>query len=506
MELITRPDQHFTIMSYNVQMIPVPISTKINIGYRQKTLEKYICELDDIYNADILVLNEVFTKQAYNMFTTGEIKKRFPYHTSILGGKIKNKINYEDDNDDDEYYNTDLFSKNIERDIKEFISNDYCNNDIYDKIGEENQECGCSNTGSQIYKNEIKNRKKQKSINSNGLFCNGSEKNANVSIREEGKNNNTCSDKSIKNNINNTNKFNNQNCETCKDENNKINGNNMISSTCYTINDSKDIMKKKKKKKKQRKKEKRKEDPPPFDSISGEPKFRHFLNGGIIVLSKHKILQKHALIFENSKFPEMFSAKGAIYLKFNIKNNVIHVVATHLHAGNNKSDEKCRLKQIEELTKWVYHGIPSTFINKYEPLFFVGDFNIRYIKDEKFFKEITSNKYLNCVVTNNTLETTYDSSINDYCRYVEDDFEHKYVDTLDYILVSKDSNVKTIVPQTAVQRDYKPISIFKTMLCCIPYQSINIHHASDHFPIYATFKLPNDNYNLSEHDCKNKNI
>ncbi|ETB61904.1 hypothetical protein YYC_01701 [Plasmodium yoelii 17X] len=504
MELITPPDQHFTIMSYNVQMIPVPISTKINIGYRQKTLEKYICELDNIYNTDILVLNEVFTKQAYNMLTTGEIKKRFPYHTNILGEKVKNKIHdYEDDEDDDDD-DDDLFSKNIERDIKEFISNDYCNNGIYDKIGEQNQECGCNHTNSQINKNEKKNSKKKKSVNSNGQFCNGNEKNANSSLPEKDTNNNSCSNKSIKNNINNTNKLNNKNCEKCKEENNKINENNLISSPCSTISHTNDTMKKiKKKQKKQKKKQKRKENPPPFDSVSGGPKFRHFLNGGIIVLSKHKISQKHALIFENCKFPEMFSAKGAIYLKFNVKNNVIHLVATHLHAGNTKSDEKCRRKQIEELTKWVYNGVPSKFIKKSEPLFFVGDFNIRYIKDENFFKEITSSKYLNCTVTNNTLETTYDSSINDYCRYIEDDFEHKYVDTLDYILVSKNSNIKTIVPQTAVQHGYKPISIFKTILCCIPYQSINIHHASDHFPIYATFKFPSNNYSLSENDCKN---
>ncbi|SCM25632.1 sphingomyelin phosphodiesterase, putative [Plasmodium chabaudi adami] len=469
MALATSPDQHFTIMSYNVQMIHVPLSRKINVGHRQKTLGKYICELDDIYNIDVLALNEVFTKQAYEMLTTGEIKKRFPYHTKILGDKTKSKLSDEDDNDDeeddddDEYYNNDLFSKNIERDIKEYISNDCCNDDIYNENEENKQECGCDDTESQNIKNEIKNKKN--CINSNSKLCNGT--NANNSLRGVNGNNITHSDSSIKNNINSINKLNNvnatkkekdeinrkiastdnKNCESCEEENNKTNGDNM---------------------------------------------FRHFLNGGIIVLSKHKITHNHALIFENCKFPEMFSAKGAIYIKTNIENRSINIVTTHLQAGNSKGDEKCRRKQIDELSKWVYQGPPSEFIKKGEPLFFVGDFNIRYIKDEDFFKEVTSSKYLNCTVTNNTLETTYDSSINDYCEYAEDDFDHKYVDTLDYILVSKDSNVTTIIPQTAVQRGYKPISIFRTILCCIPYQSINIHHASDHFPIYATFKLPDE--------------
>ncbi|VTZ71230.1 sphingomyelin phosphodiesterase, putative [Plasmodium chabaudi chabaudi] len=510
MALATSPDQHFTIMSYNVQMIHVPLSRKINVGHRQKTLGKYICELDDIYNIDVLALNEVFTKQAYEMLTTGEIKKRFPYHTKILGDKTKSKLLDEDDNDDeedyddDEYYNNDLFSKNIERDIKEYVSNDCCNDNIYNENEENGQECGCDDTESQNIKNEIQNKKN--CINSNGKLCNGTETNVNNSLRGVNGNNITPSDSSIKNNINSINKLNNvnatkkekdemnrkiastdnKNCESCEEENNETNGDNMVFSPSPLLNNAKDAIKKKKKD------EKKYEDPPPFDSISGGPKFRHFLNGGIIVLSKHKITHKHALIFENCKFPEMFSAKGAIYIKTNIENRSVNIVTTHLHAGNSKGDEKCRRKQIDELSKWVYQGPPSEFIKKGEPLFFVGDFNIRYIKDDDFFKEITSSKYLNCTVTNNTLETTYDSSINDYCEYAEDDFDHKYVDTLDYILVSKDSNVTTVIPQTAVQRGYKPISIFRTILCCIPYQSINIHHASDHFPIYATFKLPDE--------------
>ncbi|CAD2105703.1 sphingomyelin phosphodiesterase, putative [Plasmodium vinckei brucechwatti] len=502
MALATSPDQHFTIMSYNVQMLNVPLSNKINVGYRQKPLGKYICELDDIYNIDILALNEVFTKPAYEMLTTGEIKKRFPYYTNILGDKTKSKIvDGDDSDDDDEYYNNDLFSKNIEHDIKEYVSNDCCNDDIYNENKETIQECGCSNIESQNNKNEIE--KKKKRINSNGKLRNGTETNVNNSLRRINKNIITHSGASIKNNINSVNKLNNvngtkkekdastdnKNCESCEGKNNKINGNNMVFSPSPILNNAKESMKKTKKEKKK----KQYEDPPPFDSITGGPKFRHFLSGGIIILSKHKIMQKHALIFENCKFPEMFSAKGAVYIKVNIKNRSINIVSTHLHAGNSKSDQKCRRKQIKELSKWVYQGPPSEFIKKGEPLFFVGDFNIRYIKDESFFKEATSSKYLNCAVTNNTLETTYDSSINDYCEYAEDDFDHKYIDTLDYILVSKDSNITTIIPQTAIQRGYKPISIFRTILCCIPYQSINIHHASDHFPIYATFKLPDIN-------------
>ncbi|VEV59308.1 sphingomyelin phosphodiesterase, putative [Plasmodium vinckei vinckei] len=500
-------------------MIQVPLSRKINLGYRQKPLGEYICELDDIYDIDVLALNEVFTKSAYEMFTTGEIRKRFPYYTKILGDKTKSKITDEAVSDDDEEED-DLFSKHIERDIKEYVSNDCCNDDIYNENKENRHECECNDTESENSKNEIKNEKK--CTNSNGKLCNDTETNANNSLREVDKNNITHSDKSIKNNINSVNKLNNingtnkekdeinrkiastdnKNCESCEGENNKINGNSMALSPSPILNNAKDSMKKEKKeknekkkkeKKKKEKKKKKYKDPPPFDSISGGLRFRHFLSGGIIILSKHEITQKHALIFENCKFPEMFSAKGAIYIKVNIKNRSINLVSTHLHSGNSKGDQKCRRKQIDELSKWVYQGPPSEFIKKGEPLFFVGDFNIRYIKDESFFKEVTSSKYLNCTVTNKTLETTFDSSINDYCEYGEDDYDHKYIDTLDYILVSNDSKVTTIIPQTAIQCGYKPISIFRTILCCIPYNNINIHHPSDHFPIYATFKLPDNN-------------
>ncbi|VUZ99092.1 sphingomyelin phosphodiesterase, putative [Plasmodium vivax] len=262
-------------------------------------------------------------------------------------------------------------------------------------------------------------------------------------------------------------------------------------SVSNSVSSAENVKEKKWEGKKKKKKKNNQQNVTSFDSVSGKSKFYQVLNGGVIVLSKHAFMHKHALIYSNCKFPDMFCTKGAIYLKCCVNNKPVNVIATHLQAGDTSDQQNCRWKQLNELSNWVYNGAPSFHIKKNEPLFFVGDFNIRYHLDKSFFDRVLSSGCLNSSVTKKALETTYDSYLNDYCMHMERDYSFKYNYTLDYILVNNDSDVKTLVPQTAIQKDYRPIQIIKSLLGFIPYKCTYIHHPSDHFPIYATFKIPN---------------
>ncbi|CRH02813.1 sphingomyelin phosphodiesterase, putative [Plasmodium relictum] len=373
-----------TIMSYNIQMLSIPFSIHLNSWMRRNAIIEYISALDDLYNIDILVLNEVFTKKIFELLTSGEMKKRFPYHTNVVGKSYKSNS----------CYNADV---------------------LYDK------EKDTSLSSSDLSKNE-----------ETTSFLTPNVRDNMIKIQEKLiKNKNNKNEKEIYDNINLSN----------------------------------------------------------FDTITGNAKFYQLFNGGVIVLSKHKILQKHALIYSCSKFPDIFCSKGAIYLKCHVKNKIINVIATHLQAGDKIEHQNSRLQQLSELCKWVYEGIPSNFIKKYEPLFFVGDLNIRYDVDKLFLEKVLSKHFLNSYITKESLETTFDTFLNDYCRYIENDYTYKYKHTLDYILVSNDSDIKVIVPQTAIQDNFRSLFFIKFFLGFIPYKTTYIHHPSDHFPIYATFKI-----------------
>ncbi|SOV79461.1 sphingomyelin phosphodiesterase, putative [Plasmodium sp. gorilla clade G3] len=383
-------DVKLTIMSYNIQMLSIPFSVHLNSWTRRNAIIDYICSLDDIYDIDILVLNEVFTKKCYKLLTSGKIKEKFPYHTNVIGRNYKRHDNYNDSS---------------------------------------------SSTGQK-----------------EALSFHSSDTNINIE-----------STRGISNYVSEQMEYIRKNKENPKNKLSKISEDiSENSNSSYNSN---------------------------FDTVTGKRKFFHFVNGGVIVLSKHKILHKHALIYSSGKFPDVFCSKGAIYLKCDVMNKKVNVVATHLQAGDNKEQQKCRWKQIDELSKWVYEGIPSTFIKKFESLFFVGDFNIRYNADRLFLDKVLSDNYLNSYVTKKSLDTTYDSFLNDYCRYIERDYNYKHKYTLDYILVANNSNVEIIVPQTSIQNYYKSLYFIKFFLGIIPYKTTYIHHPSDHFPIYATFLI-----------------
>ncbi|KJP88683.1 hypothetical protein AK88_01564 [Plasmodium fragile] len=564
-------DTKVTIMSYNVQMLSVPLSNKLNLSTRQNAVIDYICFLDDLYDIDILVLNEVFTKNCYDVLTKGKVKDKFPYHTNVIGSKCEESgrcstsivqvengaraapgdlnrkfvitkvapsevatlgeatpreqetsslnssdTNHNDQEEEDETLNLDS-SDTDNREDSGCILSFHCGLErgkkIKGKPNHHNLEAGTNSRGGH------NDKEAQCSETDDEMAIQGEGQNVNLNSRDA-VGADKLSDKShtlqsTKGDSKKDGKLSIQgsyradgNLRTrssyCTDGNlSTISSNNaegaLTNAICDITSDAKTSISNsvrngqnvKEQKGDDRNKKKQHNAASSFDSVSGKTKFYQILNGGVIVFSKHPIMQNHALIFSDCKFPDMFCTKGAIYLKCFVHNKPVNVIATHLQAGDTSDQQNCRWKQLNELSNWVYNGTPSFHIRKNEPLFFVGDLNIRYDLDKLFFEKVLSNGCLNSYVTKNALETTFDSYLNDYCMHMERDYSFIYKHTLDYILVSSDSDVKTLVPQTAIQKEYKPIKIIKSFLGFIPYKCIHMHHPSDHFPIYATFKIPN---------------
>lgn len=420
--------QKVTIMNYNVQMMPNALTLTLNTWIRRKAVVEYIIFLDNMYDIDILVLNEAFTNTILKLLTSSAVAKKFPYFTNVVGNKPKSKRK----------------KKNIRRlrNLKIFHAKDFDteSGQRADRKTEA-KDAAAVNNGTRV------NKKKKRCIHAN------SETTALISQGEK---------KLIKSIISETVPFGDvwMNVDALPTEG----------------DDEASIGK---------------EGPhfSEFLTVTGKRKFYQVLNGGVLVLSKHKILTTHALLYSNKNCPDSLSAKGAIYAKILVHNKSVNVIATHLQAEEGPQYKITRMKQIKELSKWVYSGVPSIYIEKKEPLFFVGDFNIPYHNEKQYLDWAFSKNNLNCELTRDDLETTYDSSLNDYCKYILNDFSLKYRQTLDYICVFAGSDVKILVPQTAIQTKFKPLSFIRFLFYAIPYKTTKIHHPSDHFPIYASFLI-----------------
>ncbi|EUD66097.1 hypothetical protein C922_03567 [Plasmodium inui San Antonio 1] len=644
-----------TIMSYNVQMLPIPLDHRLNLSKRQDAIIDYICSLDDLHNIDILVLNEVFTKNCYDMLTKGKMKDKFPYHTAVIGTKCQESgrgstsiVEVEEDGisgtstnertankkaagarapgpsdlnseavstkspppkeeplevptlrvttsreatrreQETSSFNTSDTNSSDQEEAEETLNLDSCDTEnegdsdyilslncglerenkiegkassqnykaVEDSNGVPNQrrngrryggddatkrestscdeKARCSETDDGMAIPEKRqnlrvNRRgaggadkliqKSGSLPSNPLDTQGTHKAGNselvtgicTSAKEASKKDGLgkVPHAKVDERINegrsrrNTAYFENSNRDgkVSTDDSNDAQGaftnefcdivRKAIMSPSSSVSRAENLKGKKWKDQKKNKEQNNQQNVPSFDSVSGKSKFYQFLNGGVMVLSKHPFMHKHALIYSNFVFPEIFCTKGAIYVKVCLNKKPVNVIATHLQAGYGSYWQNCRWRQLNELSNWVYNGTPSLHIKKREPLFFVGDFNIRYHLDKLFFDRVLSSSCLNSSVTKKSLQTTFDSYLNDYCMHMERDYSFKNKDTLDYILVNNDTDVETLVPQTAIQKKYRPIHIIKSWLGLIPYRCLYTYHPSDHFPIYGTFYIPN---------------
>ncbi|HHX4269538.1 TPA: sphingomyelin phosphodiesterase [Pseudomonas aeruginosa] len=171
-------------------------------------------------------------------------------------------------------------------------------------------------------------------------------------------------------------------------------------------------------------------------------------NGGVIIFSRHKILEKIQHVYKNSCGWDSKANKGFIYTKIQRGEESFHVIGTHLQAVDSGcadgTGESVRKKQIQELKKFITEkDIPKT-----EVLFIGGDFNI--IKGGKEYEELVSTENipgsLGVIEPDSYAgaESTYDTKHNGltggqypYKPATSDNPEKNPPEYLDYVFVSR---------------------------------------------------------------------
>eukprot|EP00922_Rhytidocystis_sp_ex-Travisia-forbesii_P059663 GHVS01088462.1.p1 GENE.GHVS01088462.1~~GHVS01088462.1.p1 ORF type:complete len:440 (-),score=69.71 GHVS01088462.1:260-1579(-) len=159
-----------------------------------------------------------------------------------------------------------------------------------------------------------------------------------------------------------------------------------------------------------------------WDSVNGDYSRAAFLNGGVVIMSKHKITSQHSYIYKNAAFPDFFGNKGCLLAIVEKEGLAYNIVGTHLQSsGKNNS---IRLEQLKEMREWL--GLPDEgevfgtsatsqekeeeedvnsaicpttsfstslstrdggMLEKDAPLIICGDLNFRYVEDNESFKE-----------------------------------------------------------------------------------------------------------------------
>jgi len=100
-----------------------------------------------------------------------------------------------------------------------------------------------------------------------------------------------------------------------------------------------------------------------------------FLDGGLLILSKHPIIEQDSIVFTAGNQIDAWSAKGCIYAKIQVgssEDRFIHVFNTHLQADYDISNAATRVAQIAQLAAFMSSRLEGLD----EPVYLMGDLNI----------------------------------------------------------------------------------------------------------------------------------
>ncbi|MCD9166224.1 endonuclease/exonuclease/phosphatase family protein [Streptomyces albireticuli] len=114
-----------------------------------------------------------------------------------------------------------------------------------------------------------------------------------------------------------------------------------------------------------------------WDSYSGDcSRSLVVISGGVKILSKFKITEKHQLTFDDSSKNswDYWANKGAGLVKLDVNGTSAWLAGTHLQADEKtpEEDRKIRVKQITQLRTWATQKSGGA------PIVVAGDFNVPY--------------------------------------------------------------------------------------------------------------------------------
>ncbi|EPR63489.1 endonuclease/exonuclease/phosphatase family protein [Toxoplasma gondii RUB] len=272
-------------------------------------------------------------------------------------------------------------------------------------------------------------------------------------------------------------------------------------------------------------------------------------NGGVAIISKWPILERHAYIYYRGALPDCLENKGAILARIEKAGKIYNVVGTHLQSGN--SNNKIRVAQLKELAAWLRSGmeeceqtefaseeaeepkdnaekredktskrqdkkqrrkskrkdmttggagccrwkgggLPKGLVKATEPLIIAGDLNLRYKEDHKYLMEAIRPDNLNCSLCLADPEdspSSYDTELNDTCYYNNGKPKLPIKQLIDYFLLSNDHFGSVSRYQQTITLPADNPMLFRFFAClCIPLGSTKVHHVSDHLPVCVTIR------------------
>ncbi|XP_953571.1 sphingomyelinase, putative [Theileria annulata] len=276
------------------------------------------------------------------------------------------------------------------------------------------------------------------------------------------------------------------------------------------------------------------------------------INGGVCILSRYPIINRHQLIFKNCRNTCSLASKGACLAVINKGNKRINIIGTHLQAYDGPS-KFIRQQQFNEIIQWLM----TLDVNINDPYILAGDLNTCCLTDTSEFNTMLSNE--NFIKFTHTFDfkkdPTYCSITNDYCkictlpRYGVSSLSHssytfssstlhnhrisslsrstlygckisslsqglfsysfnsycfsycltkhrnavignvESISTVyDYILAGP--GVKVIHPQTVIHDKLEsPIKVRKYYFFCIGTHTMETYNPSDHYPIYSILAI-----------------
>ncbi|KAF9969366.1 hypothetical protein BGZ73_008297 [Actinomortierella ambigua] len=209
-----------------------------------------------------------------------------------------------------------------------------------------------------------------------------------------------------------------------------------------------------------------------WDSSTGSYSYAVPNNGGVMIMSKWPILEKHQHVYKNGCGPDYWCNKGFVYVKLNVSGSTVHVFGTHAQSTDSScwfaTPENTRSSQFAELRNYIKDkNIPAN-----ELVLMGGDFNV--IRSSSEYPTMLTALNVNPPDVYLGHSFTWDTKENDMAKY---NYPKDVPEYLDYILTDQ-SHAKTNTTQTALLVDSPPYTI----------DGEEWHDYSDHYPVVMTIK------------------
>jgi len=190
-------------------------------------------------------------------------------------------------------------------------------------------------------------------------------------------------------------------------------------------------------------------------------------NSGVWIFSKYPINKQDFIIYKKKKGSDIFAKKGATFVEIDVNNKRLQIIGTHTQSLiKYKSTRAIQFQQIKS-------KISDKYFAESIPQFIIGDLNCNYFDTTEY------QSMLQCLDVHAVSFTGEEYSWNGMKNDLAHKFSEHTLETLDYILLRKSSDITAEIISTEILKPYSD--------SC--YCSKKFNYLSDHNPVVATIKL-----------------